>query len=145
MISLAKEGRAAEAGAVPGESRAQEPNQVVAGDHFVKRGGMVERNVVAAHALQPRLVLHRVGRERHRDLGSAREERVDELTFGRHHAHVHRLGRHLRHRDHVVLAEIVDRLEKHVADGGWLPARRRMHGLHLLDRLLPVIAETHLA
>ena len=43
------------------------------------------------------------------------------------------------------VAQVVDRLEQHRANRRGLTAGRRVHVLHLLDRLLPVVPEAHLA
>ena len=42
-------------------------------------------------------------------------------------------------------AQVIDRLEEHVAHDRRLAAGRHVHALHLLDGALPVVAEPHLA
>ena len=108
-------------------------------------GGVREPGVVAAHALDAGVVVHRVGRIRHADLAAAGEERVHQLPLGRHHDHVQRLGGHLRHGDQAVGAQVVDGLDEQIHDHPRLAAWRDGGVFGLLDRLLPVIAEAHLA
>ena len=85
---------------------------------------MREPGVVAAHALDPGVVVHRVGRVRHADLAAAGEERVHQLPLRRHHDHVQRFGADLRHGDQLVRAQVVDRLEQQIHDHPRLAAGR---------------------
>ena len=54
------------------------------------------------------------------------------------------LARDLRHGDEILLPHVVDRFEQHVADDRRLPAGLDVHAFDLLERLLPVVAESHL-
>lgn len=67
------------------------------------------------------------------------------MPLRRHHDHVLRFDVHFRHREQIVGGDVVDRLEDEVLDHRGLPARRRVHGLRLLECGFPIIAESHLS
>ena len=85
-----------------------------------------EVDVVAAHRLQPRVVLHRVGGIRDEDLRAAEEERGRQLALGRQHHHPERFAGDRRHGDQVVLAQVVDRVVRagRAPSRAAVPARR---------------------
>ena len=82
---------------------------------------------------------------RHEDVDAAEEERRRQLRLRRHHRHVQRLGGDGRDGDQIVGAQVGDGLVEQVHDHPRLPAGRDRGLLDLLDRLLPVVAEAHLA
>ena len=91
--------------------------EMMARDHLVKDGGAGEVDVVAAHAHQLRFVGHGVGRKRDDD----RSRRPVKKGFtswrsGDIIVHPPRVAAERGDRDEVVAVEVVDRLERQVAD-----------------------------
>ena len=117
--------RRAERAAVRVVARGHERLEVVAGDQLVVHGGAREVDVVAAHAHQLVVVIHRVGGEGDADHLAAGEERVHLLALGRHHLHPPDFLRERRDGDEVVLLDVVFGLARQIADQVGLLARAR--------------------